>query len=174
MGVPLTWSLTPPLQPGQEQGIDPRFQFDEAEDAFWEELERLPHGAPLPASLPKVGQQRFYFKLHSYLMAGRYADRLRPWVREFGWDNILLVDYEAFKDNPHLEVCRVLQFVGADIHRLRFKHQQPCMAGDYRGTKVDPQVSAWLSSTWWADSDIAAAELLAAHKHAQSPAVLMA
>ena len=55
-------------------------QFSESDEAFWAQLESLPPGDPLPADLP----ERFYLKLHSYLMAGRYADRLKPWVREFG------------------------------------------------------------------------------------------
>jgi hypothetical protein len=38
--------------------------------------------APLPADLPTT----FYFQLHSYLQCGRYADRLQPWIKEFGRD----------------------------------------------------------------------------------------
>jgi hypothetical protein len=30
--------------------------------------------------------QRFYTHLHSYLMAGRFADRLQPWLDAFGPD----------------------------------------------------------------------------------------
>lgn len=55
-------------------------QFSVEDEAYWALLESLPPDAPLPADMP----ERFYFHLHSYLMAGRYADRLRPWVREFG------------------------------------------------------------------------------------------
>lgn len=47
------------------------------------------HGTNLPACLPRVllrRLQRFYTHLHSYLMAGRFADRLQPWLDAFGPD----------------------------------------------------------------------------------------
>jgi hypothetical protein len=46
------------------------------------------------------------------------------------------------------------------------------MAGDYRGTKVDPQVSAWLSSNWWSERDTTMAELMAAQRKQAQSAVL--
>lgn len=50
------------------------------EDArFWSQLEALPEGAALPHDLP----HRFYFRLSSYLAAGTYMDRLRPYLRLF-------------------------------------------------------------------------------------------
>lgn len=55
-------------------------QFTESDETFWAQLESLAPDEPLPLDLP----ERFYHNLHSYLMAGRYADRLKPWIREFG------------------------------------------------------------------------------------------
>eukprot|EP00879_Flechtneria_rotunda_P005806 GHRR01006110.1.p1 GENE.GHRR01006110.1~~GHRR01006110.1.p1 ORF type:complete len:432 (+),score=93.29 GHRR01006110.1:312-1607(+) len=78
MGVPLTWSLQQPL--AGDGAADPRFQFSAEDAAFWHDLECLPPEAPLPADLPV----RFYTHLHSYVMAARFADRLRPWVEAFG------------------------------------------------------------------------------------------
>jgi hypothetical protein len=33
------------------------WQFQASDNAFWDDLEQLPAGAPLPASLPEVGSQ---------------------------------------------------------------------------------------------------------------------
>jgi hypothetical protein len=46
---------------------------------YWEQLSKLPAGAPLPSDLP----ERFYFDLHSYLAAGMYSKRLQPWMELF-------------------------------------------------------------------------------------------
>ncbi|WIA13844.1 hypothetical protein OEZ85_002418 [Tetradesmus obliquus] len=163
MGVDLPWSLSTPLAHGTDaagHSSDPRFQFPADADEFWQHLQRLGPEEPLPEDMP----QRFYTHLHSYLMAGRFADRLQPWLDAFGPDNLLLVDYKQFVAQPEATVRQVLTFVGADISRYSFKQQAARMVGQYKGARMHPEVAGWLHANWFADSNAAIARMLAGGK----------
>ena len=51
----------------------------EVEVELWKELKDLQLSDPLPHDMPQL----FYTRLHSLLLSGCYADRIRPFLQEF-------------------------------------------------------------------------------------------
>ncbi|GMH40491.1 hypothetical protein BSKO_08395 [Bryopsis sp. KO-2023] len=136
MGVPLSWSL---MEEAVEE--DPRFMDLKEDKKMWEKLENLKPNDPLPEDFP----QFFYMRMASYLKSGCYAERIEPFLRHFPRDNLMFIDFKEFVENTEEVVKEVLDFVGADAGRYKYKKLPAGMKTLYKGRRIHPSVKERLA-----------------------------
>lgn len=137
MGVLLTWSLADPITPN-----DSRFQEAEDEIELWKELKDLQPMDPLPHNMPQL----FYTRLHSLLMSGCYADRIRPFLQEFAPDDMMFIDFNEFTKNTESVMREVCSFIGADPDLYKHIALPPGMKTEYHGKTMHPSVREYLKA----------------------------
>jgi hypothetical protein len=77
-----------------------------------------------PERLGDVDEARFFepsyehysYEHHSYLARGRYAQQLTRWLRVFGPEQLLVLEFERMRSDPEALLAEVLAFLGLPAH----------------------------------------------------------
>jgi hypothetical protein len=78
-------------------------------DAIEQEKQRLP--GELAKMLDDETYDSLYHRRHSYLARGIYADQLQVWMNLFPKEQFLILQSEAFYDDPASTMKRVFAFL---------------------------------------------------------------
>ena len=137
LGIHLDWSFMEDVV-----NCDPRFAETLDDRLFWEQLDGLQPGDPLPPDMP----QRVFYRCSSWLRFSNYAERVEPFMDVFPRENVMFVDLRELQNKPEETVTKVFEFVGVDPQKASaippkdVSKLPNATLHEYRGRRMHPAV----------------------------------